>query len=424
MIKILLSAVGLHDPLGSDGSEGPIMGAVRELKPDILFLFPTRRQVNEKLTSTEENSRATTEKLGKSYGNLKIYERTLNLPDPTDYGRIIGLLTAEIEEIKAQYSGSATEYSVSITSGTPQLQSAFLVLLGSNRLKAKAYQVVDLRYLEPGENRVRLVETHFMEESNQINRARKFFNKNNFESAGAELLELACYTIYPEREKKAEVFHDLTTCYFHWDLYQHEEALKNIEKCMPQLRKYGFDDLAAIAGEQKAILEEIIALEEQEGYLNLVDLYHNALRRLEGRQYVDCLNRFKRIYEGTYYYVADTRLNIKQKKIENLSQEFKTILYRKKGYLGTYDISNLYKSIKGEDIISDNLEHQLNDLARQRNLTINNHGMKSVSKQDAEKAMDLAGKLLKKIFPEDNIDEYCFSRLTLEKVESMIFDRI
>ena len=424
MLKILLSAVGLHDPLDAGEKEGPVMAAVRELEPDILFLFPTRRQVNEKFTSTEENCRATTAELGKSYQDLKVYERTLNLPDPTDYGKIIKLLTGEIEDIKAQYSGSATEYVVSITSGTPQLQSAFLVLLGSNRLRAKAYQVVDPRYLEPGEDRVRLVDTHFMEESNQINRARKFFNKNSFESAGAELLELACYTIYPEREKKAEVFHDLATCYFHWDLYQHEEALKQVKKCLPQLKKYGFEDLAAVAGEQAAILEEIIALDERENYLNLADLYHNSLRRLQGRQHVDCLNRFKRIYEGAFYYVADTRLNIKQKKVENLPQNIKSLQNRQQGYLSTYDISNLYKRIKGEEIISDNLEHQLNELARQRNMTINNHGMKSVSKKDAEKAMDLVGKLLKKLFPDENIEAYCLSRQTLEKIENMIFDRL
>ena len=59
MLKILLSSVGMHDPFNGDGKEGPVMGAVQELQPDILFLFPTRRQINEKLTSTEENSRAT-----------------------------------------------------------------------------------------------------------------------------------------------------------------------------------------------------------------------------------------------------------------------------------------------------------------------------------------------------------------------------
>jgi hypothetical protein len=47
MIKILISSVGMHDPFGYkiEGvpTEGPIIGAVKELKPDIVFLFPTSK---------------------------------------------------------------------------------------------------------------------------------------------------------------------------------------------------------------------------------------------------------------------------------------------------------------------------------------------------------------------------------------------
>ncbi len=425
MIKILLSAVGMHDPFDTGGEEGPVLHAVQALKPGIVFLFPSRRQVNPRYTSTENQGRGTAEALKKAWPDLAVYERALDLPDPTDYRAILKTLTGELEKIKVDYSGSQVEYMVAISSGTPQIQAAFLVLINNNRIKARAYQVVDPRFIAPGERRLRLVETHFMEEANQIYRAREYFKKNNFEAAGNELTALACNTLYPEREKKAEVFCDLTACYFYWDLYQHQAALERLARCLPVIKRYNYEDLAAVLRRQAANLEEIIALGEEEAYLNLVDLYHNALRRLSGRQYVDCLSRFKRIYEGAIFYKGAKTLKIKpRKKIEHQPLGIRQGLRKRSGYLTPYDLSELYTAKTGEDVIPKDLATRLNEFANQRNYTINNHGMQSVSAKDAKAAMDLAGKLLKKIFPGQDIEDYCLSPQALDDLEAMIFDRL
>jgi len=427
MLKIMLSAVGLRDPYGKGGekSEGPILGAVRELEPDILFLFPTRRQPGERLNFTEENSRATVAELAKLFPKIKVYERPLNLPDPTDYVKIIKNLREEIDSIKESYAQSKVQYYIALSSGTPQIQSAFLVLVNSNKLRAEVYQTINPDFTKEGERRTRLVETHFLEEENQIVRARSFFRNINYEEACKQLIALGAYTVYPEREQKANVFCDLVEGYFFWDLYQHEQALEKLSKVLPDLKRYRFYKLHEIVAEQAETLQKICDLGGEEDYLNLVDLYHNALRREKCKQYIDCLSRFKRLYEGIYYYIARTQLGIPSPstKVEQQPVWVKNII-RKNGYLNTYDISKLYKEKKGTGKISKELENQLNQIAQQRNLTINNHGMKSVDKKDARKSMELIEKLFGKVFVNQDIKNYCFSQERMQEVEELLFNEL
>jgi len=425
MLKIMLSSVGLHDPFGNDSTEGPIIGAVRELKPDILYLFPTRKQADERLISTEENCRETEEELKKINHKLTIYVRPLNLPDPTDYVNIIKSLENEINDLMKTYAMSEVQYNIAISSATPQIQSAFLVLVNSNRIKAQVYQTIAPRFIEEDGKRTRLVDTHFLEEENQIVRARRFFQNFNYLEASNELFDLGCNTSYPERAEKAEVFSDLLKIYFYWDLYQHKKALKlNIKnKVVSKIKIYRFYKLAEIVEQQIKTMEEVNSIGDKEGYANLVDLYHNALRRLKCKQYVDCLSRFKRLYEGIYYYVAREELGISPStKVEHQHEWVRKIL-NKRGNLNIYDIKNLYEYKKNKKIIPSNLENQLNQLANQRNGTINNHGMKSVEKDDGHKALVLIEKLFKHVF-KNNINDYCFSSDNMQKVEEFIFNEL
>ncbi len=425
MLRIMLSSVGLHDPYGKNSSDGPIIGAVRELGPDILFLFPTREQPDERLNSTEENCRHTVAELARQFPAVKVYARPLDLPDPTDYTDIIKKLRDEIESIKLNYAQSDVQYFLAISSGTPQIQSAFLVLVNSNRIKAEVYQIINPTFIRTGEKRARLVETHFLEEENQIVRARRFFRSINYEIASDELLHLGVYTIYPGRAQKAEIFHDLTKGYFYWDLYQHKPALAQLKKVQPNLRRFRFDKLAAIVSGQIEVLQQIISYGQREDFLNLVDLYHNALRRKRCKQYIDCLSRFKRLYEGIYFYAArrDLGINSPGAGIEQQPGWVRSSL-NKSGHLNVYDISMLYRKKKGKSIASGSLEQQLNQLGNQRNTTINNHGMNSVDEEDAKKAIELIEKLFKAVFNDRDIGDYCFSLDTMKTVEELIFGKL
>jgi hypothetical protein len=428
MIKIMLSAVGNHDPYGlsqDQQTDGPILTAVKDLLPDILFLFPTTRQPDPRYNSTEENGEKVKEVLNGLFRKLAVYARPLNLPDPTDHKEIILQLGAQIDSIKKSYEKSQVEYQVAVSSGTPQIYASFLALINSNRLRAKAYQVINPLFTKPDEPRVRLVETQFLEEENQIARARRFFEALSFNDCSAELAALGAYTCYPERSKKAEIFVDLVDGYYHWDLYQHSQALEKLDRVLNEINRFNFKDLSAIITAQIDTVRKIIALGDREDYLNLVDLYHNAKRRHECHQYIDCLNRFKRLYEGSYYYVAREKLGISpNKKIEQQPEKVHEIIPARSGFLGTRDISTLHQALIGTELVSSTLESQLDGISLQRNTTINNHGMKSVDGDDSRKAIQCISKLFEKIFQRKDIEDYCFSLGRIKDVGKIMFDTL
>lgn len=430
MLKIMISAVGERDPYAVDSSgnrtEGAVLGAIRELNPDIVFLLFTIEQPEEKTNSTQSNSHMTKEEISRLYPQIKVYERPLHLPDPTDYEKIVLLFKREILFIKERYSQSEVEYLIVLSSGTPQMQASFLVLINSNIIKAKIYQVIAPKYLNEGDSRTRSVQTHFLEEENQINRARKYFHSYNFMAASNELVELGTTTIFPERQQKAEVFYELIEGYHYWDLYQHEEALGKIRKANESIGRYKIKELSDLIAEQIKVLERIIDLGENEDYLNLLDLLHNAKRRYKCGQAADCISRFKRLYEGVYYYLAVRDLGISpRKELERQPEWVKTILNTSgRSGLNTYSLSELYYKKLGRRIVSERLENDLNSYSRLRNHSIIAHGMKSITKNDAGQALRLLEKLFKEAFKGSDINNYVLSEQQLHVIEKLIFDSL
>lgn len=433
-MKIMLSSVGNRDPFAldkdtGDKSFGPLITVAREIKPDILIMFPTRQQLNEKLSFTEDRCDEIEGELKKIFPNLAVKRMALDLPDPTDHHDILSQLNSRIKEIKEVYKQSRVEYCVNVSSATPQIQASFLIMVSSQRLNARVYQARDPRYAEAGQERIREIDIQFIEEENQINRARIFYAKNYFSSAAGEMVKLATATRKIERSKIAEIYSDILTVYHFADLYQHERALEYVNKkeLIPTLQRLRKNKLLEILKKQQASLTQIIALGDKEGYENLCDLYHNTCRRLDMEQYIDCLSRFKRIYEGCYYYIAREELNISypDRKLEDQRQMWITkILNRQQGHISIYDIANIYEKKMGKRRFGERLGQQLNSLSNQRNYTINNHGMKSVNIEDARKAVRLLKELLEQVFPGKDIDDHPFSAKNIKKAGDIIFQDV
>lgn len=432
-MKIMLSSVGNRDPFALDKEEqektfGPLITVAQEIEPDILIMFPTRQQLNDKLSYTEDRCDEIEKQLKEIFPKLGVRRLALNLPDPTDYHEILNQLNSKIEEIKDVYKKSQSEYHINVSSATPQIQASFLILVSSQRLNAKVYQARDPRYVEAGQEHVREIDIQFIEEENQINRARIYYEKNYFSSAADEMTKLALATRKAEREKMAEIYSDLLNAYHLIDLYQHERALEQLNKLIPTLQRLRKNKILEILRAQQDCLNKIIDLGEKEGYENLCDLYHNTCRRYNMEQYIDCLSRFKRIYEGSYFYIAreELKINHPNKKLEEQRNVdwITQIINRRQGRLNMYDIGNIYESRKGKRRLKEKLEQSLNNLSNQRNFTINNHGMKSVSNEDARKAVRLSKELLEQLFPEKVIDDHPFSQKNLEKAGYIIFQDI
>jgi hypothetical protein len=428
-MKIMLSAVGNRDPFAvnektGEKSLGPLMAIVREIKPDILIMFPTRQQLNNNLSFTEDRCDAIEAEIKSILPRMGIKRMPLNLPDPTDHHDILGELIPIIEEIKAMYKQSQVEYCVAISSGTPQIQASFLILVSSQRLNARVYQARDPHYVEEGQERVREIDIQFIEEENQINRARIFYNKNYFSSAADEMANLALATRKAEREKMAEIYYDLLTAYHFVDLCQYERALDCFVKLIPTLQRLRKNQLWEVLKKQQDCLKQIIALNETEGFDNLCDLYHNTCRRFNMEQYIDCLSRFKRIYEGCYYYVAREELKINpHRKLEDQRniEWAARMLKRSQGYINMHDIAFLYENKVGKRKFSERLEDRLNSLSKKRNYTINNHGMQSVKKEEAKRAVQLLKELLEQAFPGRDTNGHPFSASNLNEIGNIIF---
>lgn len=434
-MKILLSSVGNRDPYAiepktQEKTFGSIIVVTRSIEPDIVILFPTKQQLNEKLSYTEDRCDAIENIIKNFLPKTAVKKEALDLSDPTDYHDILNQLSKIIEKIKDNYKQSQVEYYVSISSGTPQIQASFLILISSQRLNAKVFQAKDPRFVEAGQEQVREIDVQFVEEENQINRTKAFYEKYQFSSAMDEMLSLSLATRKIEREKLAEIYADILNVYYLVDLFQHKDALIKIKEIIKKLDKLRKNKLLNIIRKQESCLESIVELGQKEGYKNLFDLYHNTYRRYEMCQYIDCLSRFKRIYEGSYFYIARNELNIKrpEQRIEEQEPRIKNWLIqslgRKEGWINIYDIATLFEIKNGKKRLKENLEQNLKALANQRNYTINNHGMESISREDAKKAVNLLESLLKEVFPEEDLQEHPFSAKYFKEVGEIIFKDI
>ncbi|MGI6450493.1 MAG: hypothetical protein ACOX3R_09405 [Desulfitobacteriia bacterium] len=432
MLKVMITAVGKRDPYAVDKdknlTEGSILGAVRELCPDIVFLLYTIEQPDKKTNSTEANSRETKAEINRLYPQIKVYERPLNLPDPTDHAQIIKQFKEEILFIKEKYANSNPHFIISVSSGTSQMQNSFLVLVNSNLIKAELYQVIDPQFLKEGEPRTRAIHTHFLEEENQINRARRYYKNYYFKVAADELLELALNTIFPERQKKAEIFLELLEGYYFWDLYQHKEALGKLTKAYESINKfYNMKELAGILAAQISMLTKIIEIGPKEHYINLLDLYHNALRRKKGGQYADVISRYRRLHEGICYYLCREKLGVEPgREVERQPQWVKSYYksYKPSARIQMKEIAELYLVKLNRPIIKDKLAADMRIYDIKRNDSINAHGMNPVYEEDANRAMKLLKELFKEAFADCDIDDYVFSKEKLAQVEKCLFDSL
>ncbi|MBP6965143.1 MAG: hypothetical protein KBC96_12130 [Armatimonadetes bacterium] len=131
-MKILVSCVGNSDPYGDGKSmPGPILTLVEELDFDEIFL----------LHVAGLNKRASeTARLIPSFAknNPEVEHRPMLLDDPTDYPRVLRAMRAECVQIVAKHSRRDAEYSVQISSGTPQMQWAWVVLVHRRIIPATA----------------------------------------------------------------------------------------------------------------------------------------------------------------------------------------------------------------------------------------------------------------------------------------------
>ncbi len=137
-MRILFSPVGKADPLTMLG-DGPMLHLVRHFQPDkvILFLSPRMVQYDNKYGNYKRAIELLSNELGRAIPEIEYIYSEIEEAHKYD------LYIDKFEEILAQLNEdeSVTEIIVNLSSGTPAMGQALLVIHALGRLKLRALQV-------------------------------------------------------------------------------------------------------------------------------------------------------------------------------------------------------------------------------------------------------------------------------------------
>lgn len=444
-MKILFSFVGKRDPLAEDGTEGAIVAAFKALQPDWVYLFPTVKSPTSK-SNTEENAEETKEyilDLAKDAGkNVNVSIIPIQIINPTDVQEIIEEMRKIIRKIVQEVSGEHVEYHMSISSGTPQMQMCWPLLVFSRIIQGKLYQVAAPQFAKE-QDRVKEVNITYLEEESVLRQIQDLLSKYQFSTAVDRLSYLAEeVTQYGIRQKHAEILTMLVRGYMYWDMLRYEQAYEQLAKVNTSIKRE-LIELEPIVNEQLNVLSSlrevyhVVTTDDQ--YSNkldigliLVDLYHNMLRRYEEGNYADALARFWRIYEEGLFYVL-RKMGVNHKNIEKSSKEdYKAVAMNYSSNGQTLTLSSAVKVLKDinsqyvkelDQVIVEvegkkkqSLSNNLETLRKLRNNSITAHGLLPVTSEDAELAVKSAEQFLRFILQKHNmqskdyLNHYPFNR--------------
>lgn len=141
-MEILLTFTGFHDPysaglIGEDELPGPILSLIRQLQFDRVILFST--------PNTQTHTEATKEALVSFRPNMTVEVLSLPLGDPTDYSQILRELRRSVSIVRDKWPEAS--YSISVSSGTPQMHACWVLLSASGEIPARILQVRPPRFV-------------------------------------------------------------------------------------------------------------------------------------------------------------------------------------------------------------------------------------------------------------------------------------
>jgi transcriptional regulator with PAS, ATPase and Fis domain len=149
METVLLTFTGFQDPyaiglVGEEEQAGPILSLLRAKSFHRVILFSTPK--------TEKNTTATFEVLKELYPKIVVSIRDLPLEDPTDYTGILRGLRKHIRQVLETIPEAS--YSVSVSSGTPQMHACWVLLASCGEIPAKLLNVRPQRFVTKERPRV------------------------------------------------------------------------------------------------------------------------------------------------------------------------------------------------------------------------------------------------------------------------------
>ncbi len=240
----------------------------------------------------------------------------------------------------------------------------------------------------PGTERIREMVLFAAYDRLQLHRAIYAFNQNHF---GSSLRLLEGITSLPERD----IYYTLFNGYWHWDKMDYEKAYKYLEHVpdldilIPQNRKF-LKKLLELDRMDDTILnrKERLRVRQQKYIYMLIDLLHNAKRRIDGERYDDALARLYRVVELISqvlllsYGIDDNEEKIRFADLKKMLRKQDISTYaRKSDRNGIIRIGLRYKFLLLEDLGMKGADRWYSDLQQYimiRNDSILAHGLTPV----------------------------------------------
>lgn len=154
-MRILLTFTGYHDPfakseLDGDMRAGPVLTVVAEGQFDRVYLFTT--------PNMEGIANGTLNAIVEKHPDIAVNQVEILLKDPTNYLGILKLVRSAFKKIHKKYPDA--DYSISVSSGTPQMHSCWLLLAASGEIPASILQSTPPEFVPEGKSQVRAVDLH------------------------------------------------------------------------------------------------------------------------------------------------------------------------------------------------------------------------------------------------------------------------
>lgn len=445
-LKVMISFVGNNDPISErTNQEGAALAIAKKIKPDVVYLLPSAEGPGIQ-SSTEERARMTKDLL-KDEISREVYIRPLMLQNPADFTEVLIESKKEIRTILEHLDSLKTpfELHLNVTSGTPQMAQSLIVLAHGGFFPAPTllWQALNPEYAQ-GE-RIRSIDTHFLEEENILHSVQKYAEQYVFSVIAIELRRLSTISAFHARRSLAEDLERLFLSYAAWDHLDYVQAHDRLRSVYRRFR--AVRDLSALDEVLAAQIEFLddIRNKDLETLPLLVDLYYNAERAFARKAYADVLARFWRLYEGSLRYILRTeyRLNpddFRQSFLESTDSALREWVHRNEGKLSERQ-ANVWEMHRLLDEVGNrNFKRLLNmeieivqsgsktwkkmndvmkDLRDKRNASIVAHGLRSVSEIDATNALIAGRTMIDVLFAEGEAIRRRFP-LTLESLKKVL----
>ncbi len=153
IVRILLTFTGSHDPFSStqlegEGRSGPVLTVCGDKAYDRVFLFSTPR-----MTAISEQTRTEIEA---RHRGVQVRVLEMPLKDPTNYLGILRQLRLHFGKIHREHP--AADFSIAVSSGTPQMHACWLLLVASGEIPATILQSTPPEFVPEGRSCVKEID--------------------------------------------------------------------------------------------------------------------------------------------------------------------------------------------------------------------------------------------------------------------------